>query len=518
MLRKAASISYILPAAAGLAFARVGMGAGSSGSFMSTDEGLVTDGGTALMLVVAMLCLLALVRRKRPVPERAARIGALVAIVAEAALLAVETALAVAGIVDERVSLVASALVIISASGAMLFWLRLAKGMPSVTAVTFVFGALAASEVPLWAFTFLPSYCGLGLAALLSLGQLPCLRAALQRADESREREEGSEPPAYFGTTRKSLQDAPFLIATAFGIGLLGIISGLLRGYPDGLPIPFTPPTRAAYALMTIALSGIMILLARRGSRFVMSIIVWVMAQLIACGALVTFALYPDDWQVGAVFAGALNSFMLGVVWYTVIAFETHGWRDPYFYALAGWFVWFGSRAAARLTLLLAYPFSMNDLLVIVIMGSLIVVSAQVLFAGFLRNVVLAGVLEKRAAPPADAPLGSWVDTAVVPLPDMGSPATPLARLMGLDSPEPAVSNRQAAMQHSMAQLGDQFLLSEREVEVLTLYAQGYTQKRVAETLFISEGTAHTHIKRIYTKTGLHSRQDILDYLEQYTS
>ena len=30
--------------------------------------------------------------------------------------------------------------------------------------------------------------------------------------------------------------------------------------------------------------------------------------------------------------------------------------------------------------------------------------------------------------------------------------------------------------------------------------------------------TAHAHIKRIYAKTGLHSRQEILDYMQQYTS
>ena len=60
--------------------------------------------------------------------------------------------------------------------------------------------------------------------------------------------------------------------------------------------------------------------------------------------------------------------------------------------------------------------------------------------------------------------------------------------------------------------------LSDREMEVLALYALGYTQKRVAEELYITPGTAHAHIKRIYAKTGLHSRQEILDYMQQYTS
>ena len=83
---------------------------------------------------------------------------------------------------------------------------------------------------------------------------------------------------------------------------------------------------------------------------------------------------------------------------------------------------------------------------------------------------------------------------------------------------EPWYALRQATMRHNAEEVGKQFLLSEREVEVLSLYALGWTQKRVAEELFISPGTAHAHIKRIYAKTGLHSRQEILDYMEKYTS
>lgn len=74
------------------------------------------------------------------------------------------------------------------------------------------------------------------------------------------------------------------------------------------------------------------------------------------------------------------------------------------------------------------------------------------------------------------------------------------------------------AMKHSVAELGRQFLLSPREEEVLALYALGHTQKKVANELFITESTAHAHIKHIYEMTGMHSRQEILNYLERYTS
>lgn len=51
----------------------------------------------------------------------------------------------------------------------------------------------------------------------------------------------------------------------------------------------------------------------------------------------------------------------------------------------------------------------------------------------------------------------------------------------------------------------------------LALYALGHTQKRVAEELFISQGTANAHIKRIYAKTNLHFCQKIIDCLQKCT-
>ena len=68
----------------------------------------------------------------------------------------------------------------------------------------------------------------------------------------------------------------------------------------------------------------------------------------------------------------------------------------------------------------------------------------------------------------------------------------------------------------SVIEIGQRFGLTGREIEVLTLYALGHTQARVSEELQLSTNTVHTHIKRIYDKTDLHSRQEILDYIAQY--
>lgn len=138
-----------------------------------------------------------------------------------------------------------------------------------------------------------------------------------------------------------------------------------------------------------------------------------------------------------------------------------------------------------------------NDILMCAVMGTAIVLSTQVIFTQLLGVAQLSGEREDEGEK---------------------KPSSMLSKIMGLDQHESLADMRQASMQHNAEEIGKQFMLSEREVEVLALYALGFTQKRVAEELYISPGTAHAHIKRIYAKTGLHSRQEILDYMQQYTS
>ena len=50
--------------------------------------------------------------------------------------------------------------------------------------------------------------------------------------------------------------------------------------------------------------------------------------------------------------------------------------------------------------------------------------------------------------------------------------------------------------------------LTEREREVLALIARGYTNKQIAETLFVSEKTARNHVSHILEKLGLSRRSE----------
>ena len=54
----------------------------------------------------------------------------------------------------------------------------------------------------------------------------------------------------------------------------------------------------------------------------------------------------------------------------------------------------------------------------------------------------------------------------------------------------------------------DPFGLTTREREILRLLADGYSNRRIAETLFISESTAGVHVSNILGKLGVSSRTE----------
>ena len=54
--------------------------------------------------------------------------------------------------------------------------------------------------------------------------------------------------------------------------------------------------------------------------------------------------------------------------------------------------------------------------------------------------------------------------------------------------------------------------LTDRELEVLRLVAQGLTNREIAEQLFIAENTVKNHVRNILEKLHLHSRMEAVLY------
>ena len=565
----------LIPSILGLCFARAGLIVAGYGSYTHTDEGIFTDGAMLVVLSIMAVILLIIGTRKIRLKKRTTNRIMRTCIVLETACVIILPLVRLAGAFSSNMHFWLSVAVTFFGSLAIFYWLRRARGCGSTTAVLYVFSALAISEVEIYICSLIGTY-GFYLAAALTLLQFPCMLSA-RKNKLANDIDSFTPNDDFFGFATTLLSSKRFLTATAISIGALAVVDGFLRGYPDGTPIAFQPVTRFAYGLLTIVICCIVVAMMMRKRKSVMTVGMFILLELFACAALVLYSAFPGMPDIGAVFTTTLNALLVAFTWYIIIAFMSFGWRDPYYYALGGWIVWLGCRAIARVTLINVQSLSTNDLLINAIMGACVVISTQVALGQFLKvsqieanerhdlhvrrmerlekqlaraqaNVEALTILKDNAGEYGEcaacanaAPMGAGAAGAANPLQcagiapvesvepdeaaDESSPAQPgsvhgmrLVRLMGLDEGDSIADIRKATMRNNAEQMGKQFLLSDREIEVLALYALGWTQKRVAEELYISPSTAHAHIKRIYAKTGLHSRQEILDFMDQYTS
>lgn len=493
----------LLPFIAGLTCARVGLIGVTYGGYSMTDLGILTDGPMIVVVLVMLGFVIYLGRSRKKLSNDAAKRIALATFALEAisgwAFGAVNTA------EPNAVWLLFAISVLCTGVGSLsiLYWLRLGRGINAIVAGVYVFSALAISEVLLMMVAFLPHPWGTALAGLIALGQFPCL-AATHAVDTPQSIPGRARRDDFFGLGSDIISRNRLMIAFAAGIGSLAVVIGILRGYPDGDPIPFRTSTRIAYMCVTIGISVIAIISLVKLRQQIMNVGAFIVLEVLAMLAILFYATMPDRLDVGALFTTSLNAMMVGFAWYITIAFMSVGKLEPYYYGLSGWVVWLGCRSIVRTASILVLAVH-DDIITIAVASAFLVLSTQVVLCLVLNvtHHISERVLAQERMQFAETERKR---------------NAALDRVFGLnDQAQTMADVREETMRRSAEEMGRQFMLSDREIEVLTLYALGHTQKRVAEELFISQGTAHAHIKRIYAKTNLHSRQELIDYLQKYT-
>lgn len=73
---------------------------------------------------------------------------------------------------------------------------------------------------------------------------------------------------------------------------------------------------------------------------------------------------------------------------------------------------------------------------------------------------------------------------------------------------------REESLSELCESLGETYLLSERERDVLELLIRGNSVAKMADVLFLSQNTVKSHCRSLYRKMGVHSRQQIVDMLD----
>lgn len=581
-------IKQFWPMLLGIVCARTALIVACYGSYSSTDNGIFTDGAMLVVCVVLVL-LLAVFGRMRK--ELSANVVQVLFAISVAVAAGCSIALSLIDSTDEAYLVEGFVLSVVSTlalSACMFYWLRNMRGADEVTAALFVFSAFMISVVLVYLISFAPLRAQNIMGAVLVVAQLVLMGPAVVRRQNLSGREH-TRARTFFTFARNRMQDTRFLVACTVGVGTLSFVDGFLRGYPDGLPIVFTPATRLAYALLALAVCAFMLVLVVRRRERAMTVGILVVMVSLASVSLVLFGAFDTQWAIGAVTVNTLNILICAYCFYVIIAFTRFGDRDPYVYAMFGWVVRFGLRSVARMLLLFIYPLTGNDLFINSVLNALILFSALVVLIQFIfaEQGEYSHDLERTEAEKAEALAQAQHDI------ELSNEALEQAQQQLLESVRKAADQRSAdleaayqalmlaraqrcikctegcspdnpvaaahaasetagsasvasdaavvvtagvapasmaaeaettstmttlsdSMRKNVRHMGEQFLLSDREMDVLTLYALGHTQKKVAEELCITPSTAHTHIKRIYGKCGMHSRQEILEYLEAY--
>jgi ATP/maltotriose-dependent transcriptional regulator MalT len=76
--------------------------------------------------------------------------------------------------------------------------------------------------------------------------------------------------------------------------------------------------------------------------------------------------------------------------------------------------------------------------------------------------------------------------------------------------------NVRKAIAASCEAIARNYGLTHREGEVLVYLASGYSRPYIENTLCISGGTVRTHVNHIHQKLRIHSRQQLLDIVQEF--
>ena len=104
------------------------------------------------------------------------------------------------------------------------------------------------------------------------------------------------------------------------------------------------------------------------------------------------------------------------------------------------------------------------------------------------------------------------VSMAPLPADDPGAEAAPGADAAPAAGDEPFPSS--VDFDARCAELAERYGLSPREGEVMACLLRGRDVPHIRDELYISRNTINTHIRHIYEKAGIHSKQELIDLFE----
>lgn len=482
----------LAPFVLGLAFARIGQEAlaiaMNGARYVASSSSVTTARAAALILLAAVLLVYG-----RRLPKRFVNRFAHFCIIGHLSCLVLLLAGAVLpfqGALFSAAYLVGNCLSVFS----LFYWFRRLRGVRPALLVIAMGLARIIYEVYLGLAPFAPGLLAAILAAALLVAEFFCIQWSRKNGALFAAQCAGDQESFYITRNDKEFQELRFVLICLLACFFVSTAYDTLKTDPAGGRFYANATVQVAASLICCAFLAYAALTALRGKSLLKITYGLVGILVLAAVATFLFAILPDFPQPGVACIAAANSLKDALKWYFIVAFMSIGKRDPYLYAAGIWLVFMVPIVLDRLLLggleMLGIP------------------PSSALFYGWAAlNLTLAASLFMMCFARL---VVQGAESAEVP------PSPLLKNLIGAEAPPTMDAIKRGAMGSDIAAMGSRFFLSERECEIAALYALGHTQAAIAEELCISKTTVHTHIGHIYEKTGLHSRQDIINYLKDY--
>lgn len=492
----------------GLIAVRIWIQADLYDRYTSTDSGLITIATNLLRVaVIAIMLLVTLKKGFSPKAQRILSVASVAAMTAASALFLLDSAY------PNQVALVFACGLAgfgIAWGGGMwiCFYVRLQPG----EALLYAFLSLAGSSFIGLLLGMIPSNIAFLVAMLMpTLSYIAFNRAqALLDKRSNINRESSFQPPVYDSEPRTTFFR---LIA---GVALFNFALGIARGFPSGASIELPFPFQIVHQGGAVTLSLLVIAWALIWKRSLRFSTLWNIAvTFIAAGVLALASMSESLSPFGAALVAIANTFSLGLLWYSCYDIARHSRWTSYAVLGVAWIAHILPREIGRAIIWVAEPHSAAAVAITTGIVCLVAISMALLLSDSIPRL-------RPLFCDFQSPRKGLVKRFDTPAPQRSDIAEPT------ENEEDETAPPETAIKHSLDEkqfadpldirldaLKHRYFLTDREIEVVALLARGRSKTAIGAKLYLSENTVKTYVKNAYAKLNVHSKQELLDRIDE---
>ncbi len=323
------------------------------------------------------------------------------------------------------------------------------------------------------------------------------------------ESEEGAAGSAFTSKPKPVYDDEPIstVIRILAGIALLGFAVGLAGSYPFHHTAALSMPLRIVHQVGVCVLScGLIWWALIRGGALKFGTLWRFIIGFIIAGIILVALNSENSIAVGILLIAIANTFLAGYLWFTAYDYGRHLSMPTYVVLGAVWIVYILPRELGRCLILRLEAFSGLTLLPVIAISFLVVVGIALLLSDNLPHTrpLFADFAGKTAREMHNQPLKR----------PLAAPHTPASAMPTSNTPSTPPST---ALDERCAYVRQHFGLTERETDMVRLLAHGRSKTSISKELFISENTVKSYTRNVYSKLNIHSKQQLLDILDNLT-